>query len=308
MMMVMSAHGARLRADVPPPARPYAPMTTHDLARMIQRYLPSEDNALLCCAEFLDEYRDAPDEVHDQLLAPEPMTTGDQRWDALIAALAEHLAFHEQREIPAWVGAPSRFLSTWWVPYSLPSVRIGALAESPAAFRRRGCSSPRTSSAVPELLDEATLLQALRLVGEKLARQGKRAEIYIFGGSCMVRAFKSRPAIRETADLLAAYLPREDRDQYEAAVRIANAALAESEFSSEPYAEDSNPDDLWERRLRVQSLILRQVSSDGRLLRSIAEDIDNDAALLYFSLDHKLLATNGTRRSAVERGRRRWRR
>lgn len=113
-------------------------MTTHDLARMIQRYLPSEDNALLCCAEFLDEYRDAPDKIHDQLLVPEPMTTGDQRWDALIAALAEHLAFHEQRDIPAWVGAPSRFLSTWWVPSTLPSVRIGALAESPAAFRRRG--------------------------------------------------------------------------------------------------------------------------------------------------------------------------
>ncbi len=134
----MSAHGVGPRADVPPPARPYAPMTTHDLARMIQRYLPSEDNALLCCAEFLDEYRDAPDKIHDQLLVPEPMTTGDQRWDALIAALAEHLAFHEQRDIPAWVGAPSRFLSTWWVPSTLPSVRIGALAESPAAFRRRG--------------------------------------------------------------------------------------------------------------------------------------------------------------------------
>jgi hypothetical protein len=133
-----SGHGAQHGADVPPPKRPYAPMTTNDLARMIQRYLPSEDNALLCCAEFLDEYRDASDEVHDQLLAPEPTTTGDQRWDVFIAALVEHLAFHEQRDIPAWVRAPSRFLSTWWVPSTLPSVRIGALAESPAAFRRRG--------------------------------------------------------------------------------------------------------------------------------------------------------------------------
>ncbi|MGH7746527.1 MAG: hypothetical protein ACREQ5_17460, partial [Candidatus Dormibacteria bacterium] len=50
---------------------------------------------------------------------------------------------------------------------------------------------------MPELLDEATMLRALRMVGDKLARQGKRAEIYIFGGSCMVLAFKSRPATRE---------------------------------------------------------------------------------------------------------------
>jgi hypothetical protein len=74
-------------------AQPYAPMTTHDLACMIQRYLPSEDNALLCCAEFLDEYRDAPDEVHDQLLAPEPRTTGDQRWDSLPAAFRRRGVF-----------------------------------------------------------------------------------------------------------------------------------------------------------------------------------------------------------------------
>jgi hypothetical protein len=69
---------------------------------------------------------------------------------------------------------------------------------------------------VPELLDEATLLRALRLVGEKLARQGKRAEIYIFGGSCMVLAFKSRPATRE---IDAIFEP--DTEVHTAAVEVA---------------------------------------------------------------------------------------
>jgi len=212
----MSAHGAKSRADVPPPVRPYAPMTTKDLARMIQRYLPSEDNALLCCAEFLDEYRDAPDEVHDQLLAPEPTTTGDPRWGCPHRGPRGAPVLPRAPKDPCLVRAPSRFLSTWW---SRPPCRPCASAPWPKALPPSGavgCSSPRTSSAVPELLDESTLLRALRLVGEKLARQGKRAEIYIFGGSCMVLAFKSRPATRE---IDAIFEP--DTEVHTAAVEVA---------------------------------------------------------------------------------------
>src|ERR1700730_12437633 len=93
-----------------------------------------------------------------------------------------------------WPSTSSERSRPGWVRHG-GSCRLGgsrqpcppwASAHWPKALPPSGggvCSSPRTSSAVPELLDEATLLQALRLVGEKLARQGKRAEIYIFGGS-----------------------------------------------------------------------------------------------------------------------------
>jgi hypothetical protein len=42
--------------------------------------------------EFLEEYRWEPENVQRSLLRDEPPPAGDERWDALLAALAEHLA------------------------------------------------------------------------------------------------------------------------------------------------------------------------------------------------------------------------
>ena len=41
--------------------------------------------------EFLEEYRWEPAAKQISLLQAEPQLTGDERWDALLAALAEHL-------------------------------------------------------------------------------------------------------------------------------------------------------------------------------------------------------------------------
>ncbi|MFF0154837.1 hypothetical protein [Micromonospora sp. NPDC005203] len=41
--------------------------------------------------EFLEEYRWEPAETRVDLLRDEPGLTGEPRWDALLAALAEHL-------------------------------------------------------------------------------------------------------------------------------------------------------------------------------------------------------------------------
>ena len=49
--------------------------------------------------ERLVEYQWEPDDVQPSLLCDEPPTTGDERWDALMAALAEHLA--AQRDLAA---------------------------------------------------------------------------------------------------------------------------------------------------------------------------------------------------------------
>src|SRR5580704_19607330 len=99
------------------------------------------------------------------------------------AVLVEHLAFREHETSRTGCG---RHRGSCRPGGSRPPCRPCASAHWPKALPPSGaggCSSRRTSSAVPELLDEATLLRALRLVGEKLARQGKRAEIYIFGRS-----------------------------------------------------------------------------------------------------------------------------
>jgi hypothetical protein len=88
---------------------------------------------------FLDEYRFATDDQRCVLLAEEPVSTGDKRWDVMLAAVAEHLSFQDDRAAPVWVrGAGREWLgSVWWV-VPLASSRPWSLAHSPAAFRRRG--------------------------------------------------------------------------------------------------------------------------------------------------------------------------
>lgn len=72
------------------------------------------------------------------LVGAEPATTGDARFDALLAAVAEDLCVQADVAPPAWVHHPSRFLDgAWWVS-RLPSARAAALVHAPASFRRRG--------------------------------------------------------------------------------------------------------------------------------------------------------------------------
>ena len=72
-----------------------------------------------------------------QYLAQEPRSTGDDRSDALLAAVAEYLAFEREIATPRWCLQPERFLTTAWFPVDLQSVRVRALVSSPAAFWRR---------------------------------------------------------------------------------------------------------------------------------------------------------------------------
>ncbi len=86
--------------------------------------------------EFLEEYRWAPADSRVDLLADEPGPTGDARWDALLAALAEHLLAQADLAPPAWVEA--RVLRRAWFPAELAIHRADALAWALAAFRKHG--------------------------------------------------------------------------------------------------------------------------------------------------------------------------
>ncbi len=87
---------------------------------------------------FITDFWAVDDDERRQSLIPEPPLTGDPRWDALLAALAEHLAFHAELPMPAWADDPQRFLTTFWFPVDLPSIRARALITSPASMARRG--------------------------------------------------------------------------------------------------------------------------------------------------------------------------
>jgi hypothetical protein len=86
--------------------------------------------------EFLEEYRWEPAAVQLPLLQEEPPPTGDERWDALLAALAEHLAAGHDAAPPPW--AEIRVLRRAWFPAELRIQRAEALVWAPAAFRKHG--------------------------------------------------------------------------------------------------------------------------------------------------------------------------
>lgn len=114
----------------------YRAMTVADLATYLSRAAKDDDRRWRLIAEFLEEYRHEPADVRRGLLAPEPPTTGDERWDVFLAALAEHLAARDGRRGPRW--SEHRSLHRFWFPFNTRAARVDAIVHAPAAFRRRG--------------------------------------------------------------------------------------------------------------------------------------------------------------------------
>jgi hypothetical protein len=114
--------------------RRYRAMTLVDLASLLSGRQGSDRWRLI--AEFLEEYRWEPTETRYELLADDPPSTGDERWDVFLAALAEHLAAQDGRGAPPW--SEPRRLTRFWFPFNTPAARVDAVVHAPAAFRRRG--------------------------------------------------------------------------------------------------------------------------------------------------------------------------
>lgn len=66
----------------------------------------------------------------------QPSTTGDQRWDALIAGSTEDLALRMKRPVPGWTVGHG--LSTFWFVGSNDAFDAYSLAHSPASLKVRG--------------------------------------------------------------------------------------------------------------------------------------------------------------------------
>lgn len=66
----------------------------------------------------------------------QPSTTGDRRWDALLAAVTEMDALRAGREVPDW--ARGHALPHLWFVGSSPSLHAHSLAHSPPSLAARG--------------------------------------------------------------------------------------------------------------------------------------------------------------------------
>lgn len=113
----------------------YRPMTLADLAGRLTRTTDVKVQWKLVW-EFLEEYRWEPGDIQLSLLRDEPTSVGDDRWDALLAALAEHLTAQHDLAPPDW--AETRVLRRPWFPAELEIQRADALVWAPAAFRKHG--------------------------------------------------------------------------------------------------------------------------------------------------------------------------
>ena len=107
-----------------------------DLARDIRKTsIKNRERRLRLVFEFLREVDTTELTLR---VAVEPESTGDQRFDAMLAALSEDLCVSNGVSPPSWVFADQRFLdSAWWVS-NLKSARTRALVNAPASYRRRG--------------------------------------------------------------------------------------------------------------------------------------------------------------------------
>jgi transcriptional regulator with XRE-family HTH domain len=97
-----------------------------------------EQGALRLLYGFADDFRGSSRPGQAGLIAEEPASTGDPRFDAALAATAEFFASEAQLTVPAWVDGPSRFVEPWWFNASRPAFHAYTLAQSPAVFVRHG--------------------------------------------------------------------------------------------------------------------------------------------------------------------------
>jgi hypothetical protein len=96
--------------------------------------------------EFLDEFAlRGDDQARAEAVEERPEPTGDPRQDAYLGALAEHLATVHGLTRPAWSVEPARFLERFWFVSEVAGFRAVAIAQAPAAFRRRGIFLPERS-------------------------------------------------------------------------------------------------------------------------------------------------------------------
>jgi hypothetical protein len=118
----------------PPPPERFA----QTVAGVSERHRRGED-FFAAVRDLLDEVALLPDDAaREAALTEEPARTADARYDAYLAGLAEHLATAWGLARPVWALEPTRFLERFWFGSPVAGFRPLLLAQSPAAFRRRG--------------------------------------------------------------------------------------------------------------------------------------------------------------------------
>jgi len=105
---------------------------TEDLAQ------DNEQDAIRLLFGFADDFRGSSRAGGIALLRDEPAATGDARFDAALAGVAELFAAEGGIAAPGWVNGAGRFVEPWWFVASRPEFHAYTLAHTPAVLARHG--------------------------------------------------------------------------------------------------------------------------------------------------------------------------
>ena len=146
------------------------------------------------------------------LLRDEPPSVGDERWDALLAALAEHLAAKHDLAPAGW--ADLRVLAAAVVPGRTWVQRADALVRAPAAFRKHGVYlRPRTlkrrdrSPGQCPTRPGTASKERLVLLGDHLVHRGVVADVFIVSEEAMALAYDALGVTRDVDSLFVPLQP-----------------------------------------------------------------------------------------------------
>ena len=106
------------------------------LAEVADRRIEGDEAYRIGLAQCLDAFYMNP-ERRQGMIDPEPPPTGSNLNDAMVGAIAEHLARRWDLAIPPWTDAEFRFLRRPHFATPIEALKATLLAQSPIAFRRR---------------------------------------------------------------------------------------------------------------------------------------------------------------------------
>jgi transcriptional regulator with XRE-family HTH domain len=119
-----------------PTRAPTAAATARAVARQLGSGPSGEEGAFRSLIGFSDGLAVSEPVVRVALCVTEPAPTGDRRFDAALAGLAEHHLRSGRLPVPSWVSAAERIVAPAWVVDV--DAGVGIERRTPPALRRHG--------------------------------------------------------------------------------------------------------------------------------------------------------------------------
>ena len=113
----------------------YAKFSLASYSRMIAADLDDMDRYCALMHQLPRQFHRLTEIDQAKALLDSPPLTGT-RWDALLAAVVEHVARLHRHTVPDWVNEPDRFLAVPWVISTNPVVAADSVLYAPASFIR----------------------------------------------------------------------------------------------------------------------------------------------------------------------------